>query len=211
MTAISSTDIASTPAESPRPKLDQPMGIRTILIFLAIMALGLFFAAYNIYRNFGVGDRSHQPIAFPASRRRPADRARLRIRQRVSRYGERGRDCHLHALARSSRRGGLVGFLQFLWGSALDRRGRLRDRFAIAGRADSSSRLRSWIRDGLRDADRRDHLESRDMVAGPAGIKRWLCRLSSSSCSAICSDCRNCTPASLPPRECLGGSNASGE
>jgi hypothetical protein len=44
-------DIASTPAESPRPKLDQPMGIRTILIFLAIMALGLFFAAYNIYRD----------------------------------------------------------------------------------------------------------------------------------------------------------------
>ena len=27
------------------------MGIRTILIFLAIMALGLFFAAYNIYRD----------------------------------------------------------------------------------------------------------------------------------------------------------------
>jgi PiT family inorganic phosphate transporter len=51
MTAISSTDIASQQAESPRPKLDQPMGIRTILIFLAIMALGLFFAAYNIYKD----------------------------------------------------------------------------------------------------------------------------------------------------------------
>ncbi len=51
MTAISSIDIASPQAESPRPKLDQPMGIRTILIFLAIMALGLFFAAYNVYRD----------------------------------------------------------------------------------------------------------------------------------------------------------------
>src|SRR6202045_563928 len=51
MTAISSTDIASPQAESARPKLDQPMGIRTILIFLAIMALGLFFAAYNVYRD----------------------------------------------------------------------------------------------------------------------------------------------------------------
>ena len=51
MTAISSRDIASTQAESPRPKLDQPMGIRTILIFLAIMALGLFFAAWNIYKD----------------------------------------------------------------------------------------------------------------------------------------------------------------
>lgn len=51
MTAISSRDIASAQAESPRPKLDQPMGIRTILIFLAIMALGLFFAAWNIYKD----------------------------------------------------------------------------------------------------------------------------------------------------------------
>jgi inorganic phosphate transporter, PiT family len=49
MTAISSTDTASPQAESPRPKLDQPMGIKTILIFLAIIAFGLFFAAYNIY------------------------------------------------------------------------------------------------------------------------------------------------------------------
>ena len=49
MTAISSKDIASTQAESPKPHLDQPMGIRTILIFLAIMAIGLFFAAYNIF------------------------------------------------------------------------------------------------------------------------------------------------------------------
>lgn len=49
MTAISSTDTASPHVESPRPKLEQPMGIKTILIFLAIMALGLFFAAYSIY------------------------------------------------------------------------------------------------------------------------------------------------------------------
>jgi hypothetical protein len=51
MTAISSTDIAFPQTESPRPKLDHKMGIRTILIFLAIMALGLFFAAYNIYED----------------------------------------------------------------------------------------------------------------------------------------------------------------
>jgi PiT family inorganic phosphate transporter len=51
MTTISSTDIESTQAESSRPKLDQPMGIRTILILLAIMALGLFFVAYNLYRD----------------------------------------------------------------------------------------------------------------------------------------------------------------
>lgn len=49
MTTLSSTGIASAPSESPRPILDHPMGIRTILIFLAVMAFGLFFAAYNIY------------------------------------------------------------------------------------------------------------------------------------------------------------------
>jgi PiT family inorganic phosphate transporter len=51
VTTLSSTGIASAPSESPKPHLDHPMGIRTILVFLAIMALGLFFAAYNIYRD----------------------------------------------------------------------------------------------------------------------------------------------------------------
>ena len=60
MTAISSKDSASTQAESPKPHLDQPMGIRTILIFLAIMALGLFFTAYNIYSDIST---SGTPVA----------------------------------------------------------------------------------------------------------------------------------------------------
>ena len=51
MTSLSSTDIASAPSEIARPKLDQPMGIKTILIFFAIMALGLFFTAYNIHKD----------------------------------------------------------------------------------------------------------------------------------------------------------------
>ncbi len=51
MTSLSSTGIASAPSESARPKLDHPMGIRTILIFFAVMAFGLFFAAYSVYRD----------------------------------------------------------------------------------------------------------------------------------------------------------------
>jgi inorganic phosphate transporter, PiT family len=58
MTAISPKDIASTQDESPKPHLDQPMATRTILIFLAIMALGLFFAAYNIYRDISASETS---------------------------------------------------------------------------------------------------------------------------------------------------------
>jgi hypothetical protein len=49
MTSLPSTDIASAPSEIARPKLDQPMGIKTILTFFAIMALGLFFTAYSIH------------------------------------------------------------------------------------------------------------------------------------------------------------------
>src|ERR1700720_1794213 len=51
MTSLSSTDIASATSEIARPKLDQPMGIKTILIFFAIMALGLFFTAYSIHKD----------------------------------------------------------------------------------------------------------------------------------------------------------------
>jgi inorganic phosphate transporter, PiT family len=51
MTAVSQTDIASIEQESPRPKLDHRMGIRTVLLFLGVVALGLCFAAYNIYRD----------------------------------------------------------------------------------------------------------------------------------------------------------------
>jgi len=58
MTAISPKDIASSQDESPKPHLDQPMATRTILIFLAIMALGLFFAAYNIYRDISASETS---------------------------------------------------------------------------------------------------------------------------------------------------------
>ena len=51
MTSLPSTNIASAPSEIARPKLDQPMGIRTILIFFAVMALGLFFTAYSIHKD----------------------------------------------------------------------------------------------------------------------------------------------------------------
>lgn len=51
MTSFSSTGIASAPSESARLNLDHSMGIRTILIFFAVMALGLFFTAYGIHKD----------------------------------------------------------------------------------------------------------------------------------------------------------------
>jgi inorganic phosphate transporter, PiT family len=49
MTATTSRDLAEVKAESPRPALDHAMGIRTVLVFFAVLALGLSYAAYSIY------------------------------------------------------------------------------------------------------------------------------------------------------------------
>lgn len=49
MTASVTSDVAISQAESPRPRLDHKAGIKTILLFLAIVALGLSYAAYSIY------------------------------------------------------------------------------------------------------------------------------------------------------------------
>jgi inorganic phosphate transporter, PiT family len=49
MRASATSDIAISQAESPRPRLDHQAGIKTILVFLAIVALGLSYAAYSIY------------------------------------------------------------------------------------------------------------------------------------------------------------------
>jgi inorganic phosphate transporter, PiT family len=49
MTATTTSDIAVTHTESPRPRLDHEMGIKTVLGFLAVLALGLSYTAYSIY------------------------------------------------------------------------------------------------------------------------------------------------------------------
>ncbi len=49
MTAATSRDVAEIQAESPRPRLDHAMGIRTVLTFFAVLALGLSYVAYSIY------------------------------------------------------------------------------------------------------------------------------------------------------------------
>lgn len=62
MSAITSTDIASAQAEGPRPRLDHAMGIRTILVFIAVLALGLAYAAYSIFRDI---QASGTPVTSP--------------------------------------------------------------------------------------------------------------------------------------------------
>ena len=63
------------------------------------------------------------------------------------------------------------GFCNFAGRSALIGRRGVRDHLAAAGRTDSAGRKRGRVRDGIRAADRRDFLESRDVVFRAAGIE----------------------------------------
>src|SRR5271170_3708300 len=49
MTAITDVRSVPAPAGEGRPKLDAPMDMRTLLVFLAVLTGGLFFMAYSIY------------------------------------------------------------------------------------------------------------------------------------------------------------------
>jgi PiT family inorganic phosphate transporter len=51
MTALSSHDVLATRSKSAKPNLNQPMSVRTILIFLAVIAIGLLFTAFSIFRD----------------------------------------------------------------------------------------------------------------------------------------------------------------
>jgi PiT family inorganic phosphate transporter len=51
MTSLSSVDSLPAQAQGPKPHLDQPIDMRAVIILLAIIAGGLFFAAYSIYND----------------------------------------------------------------------------------------------------------------------------------------------------------------
>ncbi len=51
MTTISSTDLDPLSHDAPKPQLDHDYGIRTILTFLGIVALGLLYTAFSVYRD----------------------------------------------------------------------------------------------------------------------------------------------------------------
>ncbi len=65
MTSITSSDITgvgTSPAS--RPKLDHPVNFKAILIFVAVIAGGLFFTAYSIYRDVQASGGPLAPSAF---------------------------------------------------------------------------------------------------------------------------------------------------
>ena len=56
MTSITTAELA--PSGVAKPKLDHPLDVRTILVFLAILAAGLLFTAYSIYSDIDASGTS---------------------------------------------------------------------------------------------------------------------------------------------------------
>ena len=96
-----------------------PLGI---IIFGAVMALGLFFTAYMIFNDVeaagGAKPSGILPYLLLAVALLVAPR--LRVRQRFPRYGQCGRHRDLHAGAAAAGRRGLVGVLQLSRRVAVD-------------------------------------------------------------------------------------------
>ena len=137
------TDVSmpgAAPPASGKPHLDHPMDIRLALGILAVLAGGLFYMAYSIHSDIAdVRRRTDDDPAVLAARSGAADRARLRIRQRFPRHRQRRRDRHLHPRPAGAVRRRLVGVLEPARRAGVERRRRLRHRFA-ACRSSSSCR-----------------------------------------------------------------------
>ena len=75
---------ADQDVHSPKPKLDHPINLRSVLAFLAIIALGLGYTAWSIYtRHQGNWRIRGDAAAFRYARRSAVRRARLRICERL--------------------------------------------------------------------------------------------------------------------------------
>src|SRR5580693_3740567 len=110
------------------------------------------------------------PALYPAFRR-TADRARFRVRQRLSRHRQCRRHGDLYPLIAGQYRRGVVRHVQPVWRLDVLGRGGLRHRLAIARRTDLAGRQRRGVRHGVRPADRRHYLECGHLVVRAAGIE----------------------------------------
>ena len=96
---------------------------------------------------------------------------KFRIRQRLPRYRERGRDGHLHPHAQADLCRGLVGLLESARRALVIRRGRLQHCRLVAGGIGAPFRFRRGFRDDFRPAHLRHYLERRHVVPGLARLQ----------------------------------------
>ena len=150
-------------------KLRRRPAARASRCFVLAVAGGLCYIAFHLAGTWNGHVSSIWPYLLLGLG--AAHRARLRVRQRLSRYRQCRGYGYLHPLDGAEFRGGLVGPLQPGRSAPLLRRRGLCHHHAAAGRADSSGKLRRRLRHGFCAADRRHCLESRYLVVWPAGFQ----------------------------------------
>ena len=65
MTSVTSTDLGlgASQSHNPKPKLDHPVNMLAVVGFLGVVALGLLFAAYSIYKDVSVAGGQTSTLA----------------------------------------------------------------------------------------------------------------------------------------------------
>ena len=98
MSSVSAPAIGSGETQYERKvDLNQPMSPLGIIIFGAIIAIGLFFVAYMIFSEVETaGAKPSSVLPYLLLAVGAARRARLRVRQRLPRHRQRGRHRDLH-------------------------------------------------------------------------------------------------------------------
>ena len=133
---------------------DKPAARWAVAAFSVLLTGGLGFIVLRLSRDLSSVHQAH--------------RARVRVRQWFSRYGERRRNGDLYAFLGAARRRGLVGALELHRRYRQFRLSCLFDCGHSAGRTDPQGLKRVRVHHGVCVADRSRGLEPCDLVARPA-------------------------------------------
>ncbi len=170
---MAETNVPAVAGVAPPPSLlDQKLkkaspGRLGMLLFGLILVGGIIFIANRLMGDLS-GVHAHLRMALYSSGDRALNRPGIRIRERFPRHRQRCRHGNLHAFAGAARSRGLVWLLEPDRRAAFFWRGSIRGSFAVARRADSASRPRRRLRDGVRAVGIRHPVEPRHMVARPS-------------------------------------------
>ena len=160
------------PALKRGPDLDRGFHPLTGVIYLGVVAAALLFVAYSIYVDIdATGARVNTYLPYIL----------LFVALLIALGFEFVNGFHdtANAVATVIYTHSLPAHVAVVWSGMFNllgvllstRRGRVRHRLAAAGRTDPAGRLERRLCDGVRAADRGDHLEPRHLVSRPAGLE----------------------------------------
>jgi hypothetical protein len=168
----SATAQRSPPPASSRPHLDGKLNPLTVVLFMGMLAFGLLFTAYSLFND--VKDAGQVPVTtyVPYILLGVALLIALAF-EFVNGFHDTANAVaiviYTHSL-QPSFAVRVVGNLQLPRRARVERCSGVRHHLAAAGGADPAGRIERGLCHGVRVIDRRNHLESRHLVARAAGL-----------------------------------------